>query len=288
MFTANFKKHGLSMQLVVLLVLAISALAIASGKYMLTYKGKKGQVLHYKTVMSIEQNQERMGQEVTSNINAETYMTSEVEEVAENGQLTFIYKLDSMRTKIKNMMMDSTIVNPEGIVGKRMRLVIAANGKRVKTEDVDTIKVSGPMGRSGLRQMLNFRQPQLPANEVGIGDTWTTTRPDTNDAMGGKMFSTANVTYRVTGEVDTLGYKCLRLSYSGDVTVTGKGSQRGMNFFIEGDGPTEGTAYFAPKDGLYVTGTSSAEMDMTIAITGQMEMTMPMSSYVQTTTVLVK
>jgi len=288
MFTTKFKKYALSTNLAVFSLLAISLIALAGGKYMLTYKGKKGQVLHYKTVASIEQSQEQMGREVSSNINAETYMTSEVENVADNGRLSFIYKLDSARTKIKNMMMDSTIVNPPGIIGKRMRLVIEANGKRVKSEEIDTMKVGGPMGRSGLRQMLSFRQPELPAKEVGVGDSWTTARPDTNDAMGGKMISTANVTYRVTSEVDTLGYKCLRLSYSGDVTVKGKGKQRGMNFFIEGDGPTEGTAYFAPKEGIYVAGTSVSDIDMTIAITGQMEMTMPMSSNVQTTTVLLK
>jgi hypothetical protein len=96
------------------------------------------------------------------------------------------------------------------------------------------------------------------------------------------------VTYTVAAEVDTLGYKSLRLTYKGTLKVKGEGTQMGMNIFFEGEGPVTGTAYFAPKEGLLVGMISDSNLEATIAITGQMSMTMPQSTSTKTTMVLFK
>jgi hypothetical protein len=129
---------------------------------------------------------------------------------------------------------------------------------------------------------------ELPEKEVKAGDSWTTSNTDTVTQGGGKIIVTPNNTYSVAGEVDTLGYKCVRISYTGKATIKGEGTQMGMNFCIEGEGPTAGTAYFAPKEGLLVALATTSDLEMTIALTGQMSMTIPQSNATKLAMVLVK
>ncbi len=129
---------------------------------------------------------------------------------------------------------------------------------------------------------------ELPEKEVKAGDAWTTSNIDTITQGGGKIIVTPNNTYTVAGEVDTLGYKCVRISYQGNATIKGEGTQMGMNFFIEGEGPTTGTAYFAPKEGLLVALVTNSDLEMTVALTGQMNMTIPQYNATKLSMVLVK
>jgi hypothetical protein len=52
----------------------------------------------------------------------------------------------------------------------------------------------------------------------------------------------------------------------------------GMDIFTEGKGTTSGTLYFDPAAGITVVEDSKTESDMTAAMTGQQNMTMPISS----------
>jgi len=99
---------------------------------------------------------------------------------------------------------------------------------------------------------------------------------------------TPSITYTVAGEVDTLGYKCVRLSYKGKTALKGNGVNMGMNFSVEGEGPNSGTAYFAPRAGLLVAVVGSSDLETTVALTGQMNMTIPQSTETKLTVVLVK
>ncbi|MDZ7290093.1 MAG: hypothetical protein ONB44_11420 [candidate division KSB1 bacterium] len=272
-----------------LLVMAISAsLAMAAGGgYKLAYRMKKGQSLKYMANLKADQSREMQGQETKSSSEGTTLTRLDVEEVAKNGNITFVYALESFETHVQAPGMDTTFRNPEGLLGKRTRQIISPQGKKIKSVVVDTVKLAGMLGQlGGGRQSVNLIE--LPEKEVKISESWTTSTTDTITQMGGKVVVTPNTTYTVAGEVDTLGYKCLRIPYAGKVTIKGEGMQMGMNFFIEGEGPTNGTVYFAPKEGLLVAMVSESNMEMTIALTGQMSMTIPQSSSTKISIVLIK
>jgi hypothetical protein len=57
---------------------------------------------------------------------------------------------------------------------------------------------------------------------------------------------------------------------------------------LEGEGPSSGVAYFAPKEGVLVVATNNTDLEMTIALTGQMSMTIPQSTSTKTVVTLVK
>jgi hypothetical protein len=143
------------------------------------------------------------------------------------------------------------------------------------------------LAQSGGRRPA-FSFIELAEKEVKDGDSWTASTADTNAQSGGQIIVAANTTYTVAGEVDTLGYKCLRITYSGKINLKGNGVNMGMNFSIEGEGPNNGTAYFAPKEGTLIAVVGTSDLETTIALTGQMSMTIPQSTASKVAIVLVK
>jgi hypothetical protein len=56
--------------------------------------------------------------------------------------------------------------------------------------------------------------------------------------------------------------------------------------FIEGSGKSNGTLFFDPTDGLPVAEESTLDLELTIAVTGQQNMTIPQTQSMKTTMVL--
>jgi len=275
-------------------IVAISLLAgaviaaVAGGPYKLTYRLKKGDRLKYKMTVAVDQSMEMMGQEMTTTVNGNTHMHLDVEEVTKEGNSTFVSAIDSMNVDIKGMQGSQSFKNPAEVLGKRTRLTINAYGKKLRTVIVDSMNLSGMLAQTGVGRQTAMTFLELPEKEVKAGDTWSTNRADTMSQGGGKVILTPSLTYTVAGEIDTLGYKCLRILSKGNTAIKGEGTQMGAKFFIDGQGPGTGTAYFALKEGLLVAATSVSDLEMTIAITGPQNMTIPQSTSQRSSLVLVK
>lgn len=254
----------------------------------LAYQMKKGQQLKYKTTMNVQNSMEMQGREMTTSSEITSALHLDIEEVGKDGKFTYVHALDSLSVTAKTPQGDQSFINPEGMIGKRTRQTISALGKKLNSVIVDSMQVPPALAQGGGGRQGAFRFVDLPEKEVKIGATWTMSTPDTNTQMGGQIIVTPTSTYTVTGEVDTLSYKCLRLSYTGKLVIKGNGVNMGMNFTIEGEGPTSGAVYFAPKEGLLVAMTGNSDMESTVALTGQMSMTIPQSTATKMSFILVK
>jgi len=254
----------------------------------LTYRMKKGDRLKYKMSLAVEQTMEMMGQEMTTGINGDTHMHLDIEGVATDGSITFIYALDSMHVDLKGPQGSQSFKNPAELVGKRTRTTVNAYGKKLSSAVIDSAKLSGMLAQLGIGRQTALNLLELPGKEIKSGETWSTSRTDTMAQGGGKMIVTPLLTYTVGGEVDTLGYKCVRIATKGTTTIKGEGTQGPMKFFLEGQGPGSGIAYFAPKEGLLVASTSVSDLEMTIALTGPQNMTIPQSTSQKISLVLMK
>ena len=269
-------------------LVGLALAAVVGGPYKLAYRMQKDQYLKYAMSMKVDQSMEIQGSEMTTDVEGVSSLYIEVENTGKDGSITFVYSIDTLLTHVKSMQLDTTFMNPQGLVGKRTRLMISATGKKLKSVVVDSVKLTGMFAQLAGGRQSTFNLIELPENEVKIGDFWTNTTPDTSAQSGGKVVIMPTITYRVAAEVDTLGYKCLRLNYNGKIALKGEGTNMGMNFFVEGEGPTTGIAYFAPKEGLLVAVLSITDLEMTIALTGQMSMTIPQSTSTKTLMVLGK
>jgi hypothetical protein len=118
---------------------------------------------------------------------------------------------------------------------------------------------------------------RLPEKEVKIGEKWNSTTIDTVESMGGKIYHISNMEYTLSGKEKKQNHDCLKIDYIGTTSDTGKMMMNGMELFVEGNGKVKGTMYFDAKIGITVLDESTTDNEQTMAITGQQNMTIPMS-----------
>jgi hypothetical protein len=181
--------------------------------------------------------------------------------------------------------MDTTIVMND-FIGKRTKFVLSAIGAVVSRQVVDTIKSLGQFGGGLQRSLSNFSK--LPEKEVKIGDKWKSSTLDTLEMMGGKIVHNTLLDLTLSGKEKKQGHDCLKVDYTGTSSDTGKMMMNGMEIYMEGTGKLKGTMYFDPQQGLTVYDESMLDSEQTLAVTGQQNMTIPMSQSMKTTRALLE
>ena len=136
-----------------------------------------------------------------------------------------------------------------------------------------------------MRDFIKFQR--LPEKPVTLGEKWHITTTDSVDMMGGKMVTTGEIDYTLAGKEQRLGHECLKIAFTGKTVVAGKGKMMGMEIFTEGTGKLTGTFFFDCSRGLSVAEEGASDSEMTAAITGQQNMTIPISQSVKSTRTLV-
>ncbi len=246
----------------------------AQQTHTLKYRFEKGKVYRYADSVLVNTTQEMMGQEMKVASNISSAARVEAVDVKAGGVFVLMISSDSMRVSMKSPRGDTTMT-PTELIGKRTRVTMKETGDVVRRETIDSVKSAG-MAR-GLPQREMFRTHTLPVKPVAIGEKWTTTRSDTTEAMGGKNVSAATIEYTLAGKEKFGGWECLKITYAGKVAITGKGSMMGMDVFTEGTGTVSGTVLFDESAGLLVADQGKFTNEMTAALTGAQNMTIPIS-----------
>ncbi len=261
----------------------------ASDSNKLTYKMKKGATLNYTMESKNESLQEFMGSEVETTIQSKAKIKITSEGENKEGNLTYVMVYESMVIELLSSVMDSTFKDPAGLIGKRVRKTITPNGDQIESVELDSIK----LGMLALAQSGGFSSkreffPNLPENELKMGEKVSMTDVDSVDSFGGTIVNKSDMEFTLLGKEKKLGYDCLKIDVKGTVNVEGDGFMQGMKIFIEGDGDFQRTLYFAPKEGVLVFSEDQTDIEMTFAITGQVSMTIPITTSVKSNITLVK
>jgi hypothetical protein len=257
--------------------------ARAQEEYTLRYRFEKGKSYRFIDTINVKSSQEVMGQEVkaTSLVGVTTHVVAT--DISDDGSAVLILAPEAITYTIHSSRMDTTIT-PKELIGKRSRVSVSRLGLMSRRETIDTVTMTGMMRGMAQRETVRFHV--FPEGPVKVGGTWTSVRPDTNEAMGSKVVTEETMEYTVLGKENRDGKEALKISYKGKLTVTGKGSMMGSDFFVEGSGTTGGTFYLDPVSGLTLADDSTLDMESTVAITGQQKMTIPSSQSVTTHHVL--
>jgi hypothetical protein len=244
----------------------------------LQYRLSSGQTLAYQSTTTESQTMEMMGS------NQET-ATEIVSKYSVKGK-----KMD----KDKNIMAEVTVqsmifdiqspqgemdIDTEPIIGKPFGITFSVLGEELGYTDIDsTMEIS--MGQGGTRNLKDlFRNPlqDLPDYPVKIGDSWTNKDSLTTPQGGLEITVVNNSTLTFIGFEDVDGIDCAKIKLESTGTIDGVGQQMGMDVALEGDIEGNGTFYFAYKKGVYVKYTGESFTEMTAALSGQMNMTIPIS-----------
>ncbi len=228
-----------------------------------------------------------MGSEVETTIQSKAKIKITSEGENKEGNLTYVMVYESMVIELLSSIMDSTFKDPAGLIGKRVRKTITPNGDQIESVELDSIKL-GILGQAGGLTSGREFLPNLPEDELKMGQAVSQTDVDSLNTMGGTTVSKSEAKFTLIGNETKFGYDCLKIDVKGTVNVEGDGLMQGMKIFIEGDGDFQRTLYFAPKEGVLVFSEDQTDIEMTFAITGQVSMTIPITTSVKSNITLVK
>jgi hypothetical protein len=261
----------------VLALLGLVAMTAVGQTVTLKYKMEKGKTYRYADTMKINTTQEMMGQEVKVENTISAVTRVAVEDQKSDGNYSLLMSTDTMRVTIKSPRMDTTMV-PTELLHKRTRVTATALGEVLAREVVDSLKAGAMtrgMGSISSREML--RLPVFNGKGVKSGDKWTYSKTDTQSVDMGKTISTATFDYTFAGMEKVKGRELVKLTFAGKMSVNSKGTMMGMDVFTEGGGKMSGTIYFDDKAGMLFSEDSRIDMDLTAAVKGQQNMTIPIT-----------
>lgn len=278
-------KKLLIKQAMVLSLIVVSFFAYSQDATLLKYNFVKGKTYLISAQLSNTVTQSMGGQELKIEAGISSNSEMLVEGVDNNGNITSLVTLKnaSIATKIPAMNKDTTM-NFNNLDEQR-RVVLTSTGKQISSVNLN---------EENIQKMINSinqftRLQTLPGNTLKIGEKWTDKLIDTTKASAQSpvnIIMNTDMEYILVGKEVKNGVEVLKISSSGAMTISGKGNMQGMDLFVEGTGKTEGFSYFNPKTSMILSNESSTEMDMSIAVSGQQNMTMPMSQSMKSITTI--
>ena len=253
---------------------AAQAPAAAPAGIVLEYKMPAGRTLTYTTSEEMAQVMDVMGQAADMSMEG-------------GGTFTFTAKGTKGQDLLLGVTVDdmsSTMTGPMGdmspdmgpVKGRSFDMVLSPLGVEVDASAAEAITYESANGTSNVAPSFKLFFPDLPGHAIEVGDTWTSTAStdDTSGGMNIKLGFESPNTFEGMETVD--GMACARIKAAITSTITGTGSQQGMDMALSGTGKGSETWFFAVKEGIYVKSVSELTYDMSIAISA-MGMTLPMT-----------
>lgn len=229
--------------------------------------------LKYDNETKISIVQEVMGSQFETNSTLNTRTMVHSEGIREDGLVDFILQNEAIEIRLKTFQMDSTLKNPAGLIGRRIKKTIRANGDQVASVELDSLAV--PVGIPGLESAQEFFV-NLPEASIGIGETLTETDRDTMLVMAGATEIESTTNFTLLERIQHREAMVLRIKVESEVVLNGKGKFNGMDFVLEGDGEVNGMLLFAPAKGHLLDWQNEMVVEMTINVSGPQSMSIPM------------
>jgi hypothetical protein len=273
-------KKEFSKQTLIILLIAISGFAFSQETVMLKYNFVQGKTYIQSTQMTQNIVQTMGAQEIKilSEVKAKNELL--VENVENDGTASVLLSSSDISVHSSVMGRDTTL-NYNDLKDK-VRIKFSDTGKSLSSEKVDSSDVSAVVSQFDMGKFRN-----LPGKPVKIGEKWQDKTVDIKNPSSGNPFTievNSDTEYTFTGKETVDGNEYLKISFSGNMTVTGKGTQMGMEMFIEGTGKNEGFSYYDSKTLMIVSSDENTEMNMNVAVSGPQNMTIPMTQSIKTIT----
>jgi len=208
-------------------------------------------------------------------INAEIF----VENVADNGDITVIELLKDVSIRNVSMGKDTTLKFDD--INERSRVIYTKEGKLISRTVLDTASIPGLSESS----KQNWMYLQFPGKKVKVGETWNNVSTETNAKSSANPFETiinSDFKYTYVGIEAKDGKEFSKIEFEANLNVEGKGEQMGMQMFIEGTGKNKGFGLFDSSSSVVSYIEFETGIDMSISVSGQQNMSIPMSQSMKT------
>jgi len=257
-----------------------AAMAYSQESVMLKYNFVKGKNYVQKSQVATNMTQTMGSQEMKMQSDITANNVYAIEGITADGNATALVSLLNASVHTVAMGKDTTMKLND--LKFKSRMVFSKEGKLISSVKIDSTDATNMLGQ--MDQLIKLQR--LPGRAIKIGEKWLDTIVDNKKPSGGNPFAidiTSVMEYTLTGKEAKDGKEYFKISYTGKLTINGKGNQMGMDMFMEGTGQMTGFNYFDPKISMIAYSEGNTEMDMSIAVSGQQNMTIPMTQSMKTT-----
>lgn len=257
------------------LVLGFCSLSAYSQDLKTQMKVSKGQEFNQQVDILMDITQTMGTQEMKINNNVSSTSKFVINNAPKKGNIEITGTIWDVKTTTKAPMMDTTVSLP-GKVGPTMKIELNQYGKLVSKIKTDSAALNGVNLDNNLVSSGIF--VEFPEKEVlKVGEKWTIAKNDTVSQMGGKIGMNFSTEYTLGGVEKIDGKSLQKITTSSNIEMGGKANQMGMDIFIEGTGAGTGTLYIDPVSKVIYTNNTVIELNLDLAVTGQQNMTIPMT-----------
>jgi hypothetical protein len=261
-----------------ILLLAISVLvncstfsATESG-YTLEYGKDTGKVTTYTITGGSSSTFEMQGQVMGQSVSHSGTVTHVV-----NGESSNILDHEMVFTTLSintdSDMSGSASLNVSSLIGMPLKVTSGKKGDNLKFinfKDIPSIELPVPMHLT-LIELL----PVLASVPVNVLDTWKGLREFTIETADGRVSASSETDYVFAGIEERLGFECVKITATDNISVSGTGKTQGMNIDFSGYGVNTNTYYCAQKEGVLIELDSQTGMSMSVTLL-DMGMTIPL------------
>ncbi len=269
----------------VLISALLASSLYAQEAYNLSYKFTNGKTYLYRNATNSNMTQEVMGREMKIKYDANDVLRFVVNKISSNGDARLIFSLDSADVKTSMMGRDTTL-DVSFLLGKKVKATISPLGETKDLIEIDSVSSSNNF--VSLSQEVNRFFARLAGKEVKTGDTWNNSIIDTIKNFGGAVVDTTDYVYTLEGKIDTLGHSCVKIPFTSNLKMEGKGNMQGMELFINGTGKASGTIYFDAEKGLLIYSEANMDNNITMATSGAQSMIIPITQSLKATQTLIE
>ena len=240
----------------------------------LTYRIPSDKALIYESVSDSSEVSDVMGQTIEVATDGSSRYGFRTIGVVD-GNLQLEVSIDGMSIDISSPQ-GSITPDLSGIMGKSFKMILSPQGNEMDTSEAAKLEYEMMAGQTrNLQSGFQTVFPDLPLTAVKIGDSWPSYAviEEKSDTNAVKIEMEMENTLLGFETID--GLECVKIESKISGSVTGEGTQQGMNLATSGDLTGKDTWYFAYKEGYLVRLVSEVEVEATVEVTGPTNLTIP-------------
>ncbi|HOW84570.1 MAG TPA: hypothetical protein P5119_04360 [Candidatus Aminicenantes bacterium] len=249
----------------VVLVLAGCAVKTEPARNILEYRMPAGRVLTYEAKAEQSQVMDIMGQSNDTRTSSTSVFTVKSKSLKDKNFLLGV-TIDSTAVTVANSLQGDMSPDMSAVKGKSFDMVLSPLGSEVDVAGAEAITytISGETHTmaSGFKTFF----PDVSGKPALVGETWPSSATVEETAGPIKIKVEVQNVNTLEGFETVEGMNCARIATQVTGTLTGSGSQMGMDLSFTGVIKGRDVWYFAVKEGIYVQATSETTTQMSIDV----------------------
>ena len=246
----------------------------------LEYRMPAGRSLAYQYSQEQTQSMEAQGQAIDTQVSVAGAMTFRAKG-PKGKDLLMGATIDDLRQTVSTSVTGDMSPDMSDAKGKSFDMVLSPLGVEVDASGAEAATYSVAGETQNVSAYFKAFFPDLPGKPVKVGDTWPSSDKTDQGTAAMSMHVENQYVHTLEGFETVDGMECARISAQVTGTVSGAGSQGGMDMTMSGANKGRTVWFFAVKEGIFVKATNETTADVSVDLAAA-GLTIPVAQKIKT------